>query len=563
MKEGLYINNNLVIINFDLAYSSNTKDLLNSIYFKEITEKYINHLKEENPNLYKYLLNENTTSDALYEILKTLRMLLVVKPEEIDNHYLKNKNLFLEFVEGFHDYWMSYRRFSITRTRFSRKTEQHFVLQDSSFNSLLRSFYRDIEQNLSGEKNNIYRQLQTGTNASILVYQLKKFFLSDKYNKLSNILIIKSVMLRTPMIISTNSNKREGTFKETYTNPIISFDEDENSWIGYPAKVGNLFFMIYFHRDYIYNGVSLANLFELASSNIAHSKPDGILLFGNTKQDENLFYHDKEEDLWVGTIGYNVKSEYFGYMKKMILTLHNLKVMEKGWLPIHGSLVNVYLKNGEKKGLLLVGDSGAGKSESIEALQNLENDIIKHIEIVFDDMGSLHIEDGVPYAQGTEIGAFLRLDDLSPGTPYENIDRSIFFNPNKSNSRLIIKTTNHNIISKNHSVDLLCYLNNYDEKEGMYEFKDIEEAKKVFVRGKRMSKGTTQEIGISKTYFANPFGPMQKKELCNDLINKIFKSLRVNGTYIGEIYTQLGLNTKEEKPLNTIAKKLLKFLQRE
>ncbi|MDR2830777.1 MAG: hypothetical protein LBB45_07070 [Methanobrevibacter sp.] len=132
---------------------------------------------------------------------------------------------------------------------------------------------------------------------------------------------------------------------------------------------------------------------------MAHSKPDGILLFDNKNQQKNLFCYEKEEDLWIGTIGYNIKFEYFGYMKKMILTLHNLKVMSKGWLPIHGSLVNVYLKNGEKKGLLLIDDFGAGKSESIEALHNMENDGIKDVEIIFDDMISLHIENRVPYAQ--------------------------------------------------------------------------------------------------------------------------------------------------------------------
>ncbi|MDR2830776.1 MAG: hypothetical protein LBB45_07065 [Methanobrevibacter sp.] len=75
-----------------------------------------------------------------------------------------------------------------------------------------------------------------------MVYQLEEFFSSDKYNKIYNIPIIESVMIRTPMIISTNSNKREGTFQKTNQNVILEFNADENSWFGYPAKVGNLFF---------------------------------------------------------------------------------------------------------------------------------------------------------------------------------------------------------------------------------------------------------------------------------------------------------------------------------
>ncbi|MDR2830778.1 MAG: hypothetical protein LBB45_07075 [Methanobrevibacter sp.] len=142
------------------------------------------------------------------------------------------------------------------------------------------------------------------------------------------------------------------------------------------------------------------------------------------------------------------------------------------------------------------------------------------------------------------------------------MDRSIFFfNADKDNACLIIKTTHYKTISKNHEIDLSCYLNNHDDKRGMYEFEDLEKGKKVFIEGKRMSKGTTQEIGLNETYFANPFGPMQKKELCNELIDEIFKSLKANGIYIGEIYTQLGLNKKGENPLNTVAEELLKFLQ--
>lgn len=50
-----------------------------------------------------------------------------------------------------------------------------------------------------------------------------------------------------------------------------------------------------------------------------------------------------------------------------------------------------------------MGDSGAGKSESIEALKAAAGDMIREVEVVFDDMGTIHLEDGVPYGQGTEL----------------------------------------------------------------------------------------------------------------------------------------------------------------
>lgn len=52
---------------------------------------------------------------------------------------------------------------------------------------------------------------------------------------------------------------------------------------------------------------------------------------------------------------------------------------------------------------MLMGDSGAGKSESIEALKSVGKDVIKDIEVVFDDMGTIHIEDGIHMDRGQKL----------------------------------------------------------------------------------------------------------------------------------------------------------------
>ena len=44
---------------------------------------------------------------------------------------------------------------------------------------------------------------------------------------------------------------------------------------------------------------------------------------------------------------------------------------------------------------------------------------------------------GSPIGYGTEIGAFLRLDDLQPGYAFGHLDRSIIMNPNQVNARLL------------------------------------------------------------------------------------------------------------------------------
>ena len=62
-------------------------------------------------------------------------------------------------------------------------------------------------------------------------------------------------------------------------------------------------------------------------------KPDLIYIFGAKDKDEvnkNVFYEDKENDIMVGYVSHSEEIDYFGYMKKMTLTLHNLVMIKRG-----------------------------------------------------------------------------------------------------------------------------------------------------------------------------------------------------------------------------------------
>ena len=125
--------------------------------------------------------------------------------------------------------------------------------------------------------------------------------------------------------------------------------------------------------------------------------------------------------------------------------------------------------------------------------------------IIFDDMGTFKLEDGVIKGYGTEIGAFVRLDDLDQGYAFKEMDRSIFMNPDKINARLVVPVASYKEISKGHPIDFFFYANNYEgvEEGGKYlnYFANPEEAIKVFKAGARMAKGTTTETGLSRIIF--------------------------------------------------------------
>ena len=565
MKETLYLNKELAILNYSAGYARNPEQLLKSSTFSNYVHNYIDYLKEADEDLYYYVINGKTARESTVELIKLFRMLRIFKIDEIESPYLHDKGRLLELIEEMYNFWKRHQRFSVIHSGSGNALQDlSFVQADSNFNNLILAVYRSLEEEIMGRKNRVYRQMQAGTNAAISVQNLN-VKLSDTYAALKDIPFITSVMLRTPMILHPKSNKRTGMFTETENNPIHEFSGDKDTWFCYPCKIGSLLAFVYFHRDFISSAVSLGNLFELATVDECRKKPDLICLFGNEDgKDQTTFHYDKEEDIWIGCVSYNERIEYFGYLKKMSLTLHNVRKMQHGWLPIHGAFVNITLKNGKRKGIMLMGDSGAGKSESIEALKIAGKDVIKDIEVVFDDMGTIHLEDGIPYGQGTEIGGFIRLDDLDPGTPYRDMDRSIFMNPESSNNaRVITPAAPYEIVAMNHRIDLFAYANNYDDKLGLHRFDNIEDAKATCVEGKRMAKGTTQEVGISTTYFANPFGPMQQQEVCDPLIDKMFKALRDNGVFVGEIYTHLGLSKENRDGINLAAKQLLEFIEKD
>ena len=154
---------------------------------------------------------------------------------------------------------------------------------------------------------------------------------AEGYEALAKIPVIDTVMLRTPMILHPKSSKRTGMFTETDVNPMTYLNMDPEEWFCFPMKVGSLLCYVYFNAKYTASALSLANLFEIATKEETTGKPDLVVIFGNEDgKNATEFYHDTDNNIWVGCISDHPRIEYFGYLKKMSLTLHNLAMMEKG-----------------------------------------------------------------------------------------------------------------------------------------------------------------------------------------------------------------------------------------
>ncbi len=564
MKEDIYRSHNLVIFNFAQRYFNDVQDLANSGYFTAFLSDYIEHTKKHQDEFYQFLVADGKKDTAAKELTRLFKMLYVFEIKDCEHPYLRDLAIMDSIVEDIYNYWRKFQRFSLIHADSGSDNQSaRFIDSDTRFNNLVIGFYRAIQEKIRGSKNRVYRQLQAGTNAAVVLRDFKTKLPESYYEKLKKIPFIDAMMLRTPLILYPKSNKREGKFIELKENPLNTFRFNKDEWMIYPAKVGTLLAFIYFHRDFLPSIVALSGLFELAADfDCANRCPDLILLFGNQDdKDAVCYYDDRQNNLVIGSVSYNAdKIDYFGYLKKTTLTLHNIRAIADGDLPIHGAMINISFKSGIKKGVVIVGDSGAGKSESIEALQNLASDRIEKMDIIYDDMGKMFIKDGEVYCSGTEIGAFIRLDDLEKGSPYKDMDRSIFFNPHLSNARLVLPVNSYKEVIKAHRVDMMLYANNYTADLGIKRFNSFEEAKEVFIAGKRIALGTTDEKGLTQTYFANPFGPMQRQNQCDKIFDKTFKQLFNNDIFVGEIYSHLGLSDNNVG-LNKAAEELLRVLE--
>ncbi|MBF0318264.1 MAG: phosphoenolpyruvate carboxykinase [Nitrospirae bacterium] len=559
-----------VIFDFSLMYCDTPSKLLQSELFTKILKGFIKRIENKQSRVFTFL-TENVPlrrrelltkfMTDLFRLLAshTAAEIIVMNSQYYD--VLSDKEYLLEFIEELYNYWRRHERYMYIeapkRSHYTQQSIHHaqFIKLHVELKTIVLETYRHVRENLLGINPRVYRQLPAGANMGILLEKID-WRCPDSLRFIKDVPFIRLTIMESPLILYPKMNKRKGSFKE-----IFDLREDmllliPEQWICYPAKIGTLTAFIYFHRDFISQGLSLCNLFEIAEYEDIEDKSPDIMLFVGLKNiefsDQTVFCEDKKTGILIGMIRYGEDIDYFGYFKKMPLTLHNIAMLQRGRLPLHGAMTSLTVKSGATAGVVIVGDSGAGKSETLEALRTLADEHIRDLKFIFDDMGSLNFDDEKGIAgYGTEIGAFVRLDDLQPGYAYEEIDRSIFMNPDKTNARLIIPITTYYHITRGYKVNIVLYANNYepvDETHPVVEFfTSAEDAITVFRSGARYAKGTTDEKGIVNTYFANPFGAPQRRAMHEEIAIAYFNKMFELGIKVGQIRTRLGIEGFEQE----------------
>ncbi|MDD3028414.1 MAG: phosphoenolpyruvate carboxykinase [Erysipelotrichaceae bacterium] len=560
------------ILNFSEEYCRSRSEIVESESFFRVIKGFVKDCKRKENTIYTYLKVVSEDSNILaWDLQVAIKLLLVMSTEEVvETHpqfadYFRDARELNKTVEELYLFWRRLQRYSVVFNDSTSKGYQNvqFGAAQENFSQLVLSLYRTITEKVTKKTLRVYRQITAGVNAGLRVTNTRSF-LPYEYRNLDVIPFIETVVIHPPFIAYSKRNKRSGVFPENSSNPIENMKFDPDQWFCYPAMVGDLLTFIYFNVSFMAQGIALCNLFELAGEEVYRNrKPDCIYVYGYEDGQKNQsFYQDVDNDMIVAALSASDEFDYFGYMKKMVLTLHNVRKINQKQLPIHGAMVNVTLHNGEQKNIVVMGDSGAGKSETIEQIKAFGESYIREIVTVYDDMGLLSFdEQGKIVSSGTEIGAFVRLDDLDAGYSFKELDRSVFMNPDQINARIIIPITDYEDVIAKHHVDYFFYANNYEADGPEIEFfSNKAEALDTFRDGARMAKGTTTEMGIVKSYFANPFGPVQLESQCEVLLNRYFDQLFEQGIKVGQLRTRLGIKGNEHTGPKAVAIALLKLI---
>lgn len=574
-----------IIIHTEGQVCGSKRELTHSDVFYRVLRLYVAALRKRHSPLLDLLDLQEENAAGCSSLLALLRPLSENSLDQVARvvpeagRFLEpaRRTALHEFVEGLYDFWRVFDRFMVVHSQpgpSSSDQRPYRVFNETieSLAHLVRSVYRDLCENITGDHPRVYRQVAAGCKVGLIAVP-QECGLPARYRELlARVPFIRQVWVAPPMIIDPPMNKRTGQFHKADRNPLDGLSIDPNEWLCYPALVGSVTVFVYFHQKFVGLGCSLANLFELATTEQISKGPDAVYLFGVPSEAmaafgelPTVFHEDAENSLLVAAVPGEERFGYFGYLKKMILTLHNILMMKRGRMPYHGAMVHIVLDCGSSASVLLIGDTAAGKSESLEALRLLGRERIRDLRIVADDMGSLDIAaDGSVLGYGTEIGAFVRLDDLQQGYAFGQLDRAIIMSPQKINARVVLPVTTLDEVLHGYRLDLLLYANNYEEVDEDHpiieRFNSADAALKVFREGAAMAKGTTTSTGLVHSYFANIFGAPQYRDLHEPLAERVFKAVFDSGVFVGQLRTRLGISGYETKGPEAAAESLLALI---
>lgn len=320
-------------------------------------------------------------------------------------------------------------------------------------------------------------------------------------------------------ILRRDGDGKEAPDRKFFSDRLKKFSEvmDPKDYVMKMVQIGGTKVLLVMNRSYSHYMVEELRLFpqtDLTPADMANCKPDAVSFMGlPTKvmgEDYRIgYFMDQNKDgetLPVSWVDAESITDYMGYLKKPVLTVANEKVREKEMMPVHGSAFSIIFKDGKRKTVVMGGDSGTGKSETIIAMieQIITNkglaSQVEGIEFLSGDMLSMFEgNDKQMYMLGTEQGDFMRMTDIPADWKKrvrDRIDNGSKTNLNdETNPRVTIgDLCNPTEFQKPVRVNCFFNINNFKKPAGS-SIRESKSAKNLmldeYVMGYRGEKGTS------------------------------------------------------------------------
>ncbi len=371
-------------------------------------------------------------------------------------------------------------------------------LKSSSLHNVIQQTRRELAQRV-GIAENLFRDLDSTTKIQILAvpgHFMKN--LPTSLSRLGSLKVTISAEVQTGIDYRTPKNKRTEPFVRLQESSLGLDQLQADDWIAMPLNVGGSLILACIHKSKGNREMEpgMLNLFPLAEiDEIENRKPDALFFFGapDTTKDDFGFARDEVSDTLIGIVPSDPEFQYFGYVKKPVLTLANTLAIEKGELPLHCACER-YTVRFDSDGKPYIDD----------------------INVKADDMGSVRMEEDASgetriLFRGTETGAFACLDGFSGDTRKHMEGREVGYNKGSNdNARVIVPVTTAEEVQRDDELDYLFYVNNYDlkaEHESTIEEKNVDKFIDIIRKGERVAAGSTgtRRGGREISYWANPF----------------------------------------------------------
>ncbi|GMO63746.1 MAG: hypothetical protein Ta2D_10600 [Rickettsiales bacterium] len=603
MQEDFFIYDRQIVFGYDWKPCKTPLDVLKSVAFKKILSLYLDNIREKNSPTYTYIVNcfgdKNKTS--LYNFFASILEGGLKKAQEQDKTGIFESIFLMEdFIWGFYNYWRDFERYLILKDVgkyifdamedldriilvLYRKIREEIInpkvkiFSDNSNVSVSKLKKDDAKySNSSGASIKIFRQTDSGVNVGICTTGIRPKLSYKEYSALKEIDIITSIVFKTPLFLRNKQCRITSNFLEVNENPINNLTFDNKKWLCLPLKVGNLLILVYFSMEFLANGVSLSNIFEIGDRiDWTEGDPDAILVFGGEEKDnkevKSVFYEDKKNKVIVGYFNNNPNIDYFSSIKRMLMIIFSIKNLNNNKLAIKGLLLNILLKNGKTINLLLAGDTYSGKFFLESKINSLMGDNIKRTKIIFNDIGYLGYKGKEVYAFGTETGSFLKMKGLNSRDNYYStlkqiISRSIFLYSDNENAdkdiRIVTTMNSFHSVNSGYKIDYIINLTNtskgHIKMDALEIFNDAYIAKKHFTASNKTTAYNKKER-IEDVFFFYEFGNVEKrKEKMEELVDKIFDDLLKSNTIVAEVALLPNVFTSEIVASKSITDLILK-----